>query len=145
MPGKGGESGAIWVGLSSSVIGGRGGAGGRGGSGGCGGAVSTGRFSGPIGWPEPTDPFSLSMCICTGGRDETLGHTSSSRTPNTSVAGCTLGGSSRRLISVGGGGGGNASTSSSPEFSLDGPLLDESSAGTRNKHKKIGKCWTLNI
>lgn len=145
MPGKGGESGAIWVGLSSSVIGGRGGAGGGGGggSGGCGGAVSTGGFSGPIGWP--TDPFSLSMCICTGGRDETLGHTSSSRTPNTSVAGCTLGGSSRRLISVGGGGGGNASTSSSPEFSLDGPLLDESSAGTRNKHKKIGKCWTLNI
>lgn len=52
LPGEGGESGAIWVGLFPSVIGsngGRGGGGGGGGSGGCVGVVSSGGLLGPVG------------------------------------------------------------------------------------------------
>lgn len=93
LPGGGGESGAIWVGLFSSVIGsdcGRGGGGG--GSGGCGGAVSVGGLFCSVGWPVMTDPLSLSArptteSICTRGRDNTLGQISSSLTRNTSAAG----------------------------------------------------------
>lgn len=94
--GGGGESGAIWVGLVSSVIGsdcGRGGGGGGGGSGDCGGAVSAGGLFRPVGWSVtdarsasggPTPPES----IPSGGRGaDTLGQTSSSLTWNTSAAG----------------------------------------------------------
>lgn len=61
LPGEGGESGAIVVGLFPSVIGsngGRGGGGGGGGSGGCVGVVSLGGLSGPVGWSATKDPFS---------------------------------------------------------------------------------------
>lgn len=151
LPWGGGESGALWVELLTSVIGsdcGRG----RGGGGGCGGAVPVGGLFCSVGWPVMTDPLSLSVhptieSICTGGRDDRLGQISSSLTWNTSAAGWgrILGGSSSRLISVGGGGGGNAATSSIPELSPDRPLLDESSAVNRNKHEKIGKRWSVNI
>lgn len=86
LPGGGGESGAIWVGLFSSVIGsdcGRGGGG---------GAVSVGGLLCSVGWSVMTDPLSSSESpttesICTGGRDDTLGQISSSLTWNTSAAG----------------------------------------------------------
>lgn len=95
LPGEGGESGAIGEGLFPSVIGsngGRGGGGGGGGSGGCVGVVSLGGLSGPVGWSATKDPFPSSMCptagsICTGGRDDTLGQTSSSLIWNASAAG----------------------------------------------------------
>lgn len=152
LPGEGGggESGAIRVGLFSSVIGSNFGRGGSGGGGG--GVLSVGGVFGSVGWSVVTDPLSLSAhptseSICTGGSDDTLGQISSSLTWNISATGWggILGGSSSRLISVGVGGGGNAATSSIPELSPDRPLLDESSAANRNKHKKVGKCWTLNI
>lgn len=92
LPGGGGESGTIWVGLFSSVIGsncGRGGGGG--GSGGCGGAVSEGGLFCSAGWSVMTDPLCLSVrptteSTCTGGRVDRLGQISSSLTWKTSAA-----------------------------------------------------------
>ncbi len=140
FPGDWGEPGATWDGLwavaVTSVI--------RSdcGRGGGGGVVTLGRLGGDggfVSWPFCTDPFpwtlsSPSEPICTGGRDDTLGQISSSLTWKASVPGwgSTLGGSSRRLISVGGGGEGKAVASSNPELSPDTPLL-ESSAADGNK------------